>query len=166
MQIPNPFKILDHGLIDYVFNPIAWESELKFGKDAVDLAIYVLYLGMAIMLFGAIMTRHGLLLGLVCIVIIGNIRHAKQYRGAYNRHVKTGLNVLREWWLVRFGLLGLFIFVGIFTAHIAEPSEEWYVDTGVFIGYLGYMFWYFPSFYFLSTDKLPPGYGQSVPEAV
>ena len=59
MQVPNPFKLYDLGLIEWVFNPFSWWSEFRFGKDAVHLGTYAVVCGGLLLLVSSYALKDG-----------------------------------------------------------------------------------------------------------
>lgn len=170
MQVPNPFKLYDLGLITYVFKPVSWWSEDRFGKDAVELGSYSVLLSLPLI---ALM---GFLLGDVFMTIsigfIGGLKYRSRgsARSSFNRNTKTGLNRLKHdgfharmiaqasilaitaiGWSVRWAY-----------EEIGAVSPEWGIVTLAFASILVLVV---PA-YFDSTDTMPPGYGQKEPQFV
>jgi hypothetical protein len=55
MFVSNPFKVIDDILMTHVFNRVAWESEYRFSKDAVDIGTGIVWCTACILMASAVM---------------------------------------------------------------------------------------------------------------
>jgi hypothetical protein len=157
MNVPNPFKLLDELLLDYVFNPFTWWSEATFGKDAMAISGIVSWLGMICFVISGFLETSSNFYWVPAVfsLFILHLAYLKTCRDRWCKNNKTGKNILRInefWWRMCYGALTAIFFVGVTGAAR---------DTAcIIVWMIGVFFWLFISPYLDATDAMPPGYRQ------
>ncbi len=169
MNIPNPFKLIDHALLDYVFNPIAWECEHRWGKNAAGVGTIALYISAVMCVGAAIITRDLFILLMAPMISFAQIQKRSVAQANFQNNTKTGLNRLREdGWIARVLGNSLMCLVSLlFIFHIGmAPTGDNVVDVAISWTATGFVLMLFLPFNFDSCDALPPWYCQTESESV
>ncbi len=153
MNVPNPFRLIDGLLIDYVFNPLSWRCEYHFGKDAIDLW----FISFAVGLMLAIPTewlagRYYVSFGMVGLSVYvwsarGNI--IRNWRSAN----KTGKNVNR----VNFFAMRMWHLI-VVAGLVMIASSDAVLSLREVINVTGWFMLFVVCSYFFAADRMPPLY--------
>ena len=168
LDIPNPFKLLDILLLDYVFNPISWWSSERLNRDAVDLGNYCVYAGSCFVFVSLLLLDQvyvalfsGFLSGVSC-------SHRRYARLLWIKNNKTGRNRLRETnWIVRTNILIVDIFFSIVALVLTSLFyKTTFIENQTVLQFISYTFvigmWLTNALpgYFDATDGQPPSIKQ------
>jgi hypothetical protein len=151
VNVPNPFRMIDDVLLDYVFNPLTWRIEYQFGWNAMDVRVAVSYIGGILLLFASYLDRDYILFFL-SLVYISAVWFAGldlfQTRWAANN--KTGKNIDRitGFPLRRFNDAMLFV-------QILLPDSTQLI---YWVSLLGWALILSIATYLDATDAMPPHY--------
>lgn len=159
MQIPNPFKLIDHALLDWCFNPIVWSSK----KDATELATISSYCGVVCMVIGFLWVGQSMI---ALVAVVGGVLETKRFRltpAEHRRNNKTGKNYLRETlWIPRLILLASLIILGCLLQSLDLFKPEDFVAQGLTFSVFGFTWMTAGPMYFWATDLPPPRYTQKI----
>ncbi|MES2966315.1 MAG: hypothetical protein V4668_00845 [Patescibacteria group bacterium] len=161
--VPNPFRIIDDVLMDYVFNPLSWWCEIHINRDAVHLGTICVYLG-SVLVIVSLFIQDGFVNGFFGVALcVVSCRRRQFARRCWESDTKTGKNRLREFkWIMRSALLSMAV---ILSASLLVTN---FSLINVSSGAVHFMYFFMIMFvvgmwlvtvlpeYFDATDTMPP----------
>ncbi|MBY0538012.1 hypothetical protein K2P47_01285 [Patescibacteria group bacterium] len=151
VQIPNPFKLMDDLLLDYVFNPITWKIEYRYGKNAMDVRIVLKYIGIAtLMLLCVLAQAHLLFILLLALWVLQSWVGDDAARASWKINNKTGKNI---WRINGFSVRRINDLLMLYC--VIMPSGDFVWDI---LGNAGWLLVLSIPGYLDATDALPPYY--------
>ena len=152
-EVPNPFMLFDNFLLDRVCNPISWKVEYQFGKDAINLRLYALFLAHVLLATLAVAYMNSyIVFGVIALSAVHHWQKNSWVRSRWVRNNKTGKNVARvNYFWFRMIQLAWSVFIpAIFSTN--NSLVEILVVTSIC-----QLFFTIPE-YLEAVDAMPPGY--------
>lgn len=173
VQVPNPFKVIDEVILDYIFNPLTWWTEYRFRINPSSIGTFCVISG-SVMAIVSLMILNQIVLGTLAGLMCGlSLRKRVYARRLWIRNNATGKNVMREaQWVTRISMLFFTVIITAYMLVALAAGLESEVSLNLNPNYLWYMFilgmWFINviTAYLDATDAMPPWYREfkSVPQ--
>ena len=161
MVIPEPFKLYDETLLNYVFNPIAWNIEWYTGKTPPFLAMVSFFVGQISLIIVGVIHLDFDYFTIAEFVFLGLLAYTsvKKHADSYKRNTATGLNILRTYFMIRV-LMQLIIFATVAATRVIDKRSAF---LSILICACFFCIFIIPQ-YFCACDRLPPEFKQTAPQ--